>query len=144
MLRSGPSRKNGYPNEKLVGGSVHHGGPSPRVRAALAVQSDSTFEFQGPASLPTQDDDCKPVDLLLLEDLRGLGQPQFAIVVVILAVTLMAAPSVIAGMALLNNAFVLSQGSPRPDLDLSSLAVYARVLVGVALAFMVVRTPREQ
>lgn len=144
ILSSGPNRKNGYPHEKLVGGSVHHGGASPRVTAALAIQPNSTFEFRGPGPQPTQDVDCKPVDLLLLEDPRGPRQPQLAILVLILAVTLMAAPSLIAGMALLNNAIVLSQGSSRPDLDLSSVAVYARVLVGVALAFTVVRSPREQ
>lgn len=143
-LHSGPNRKGGYPCEKLAGASIYYGGPSARVTAALAVQPDSTFEFRGPASQPTQDVDCKPVDPLLLEDPRGLRQPRLAILVLILAVTLMAAPSLIAGMALLNNAFVSSQGSPRPDLDLSSVAVYARVLVAVALVFMVARAPREQ
>jgi hypothetical protein len=67
-----------------------------------------------------------------------------AILVLILATALMVAPGLIAGIELRNNFSVLTQGSPRSNLELSSLATYARVLVAVALAFVVVRTPREQ
>ena len=144
--RSGRGRKNDSAYKKLAGGSIYEGGPSPRVTDTLGVQtSSSPFEFRGPASQPTQGVDCTPVDLQLLEEgARGLRQPHLAILVLILATALMVAPGLIAGIELRNNFSVLTQGSPRSNLELSSLATYARVLVAVALAFVVVRTPREQ
>jgi len=143
--RSGDNCETLTPDHRSGSGySETRTGTAGQELAVYAVQLSHAFEFRESIVQPELESCSTPLDSHLSEDARGLGQPRFAISVLIVTALLMTAPSLIAGITMLNSSFDLSSGWSKQASDLSLGVSCAGLLVAIALALMVWKGPREQ
>ena len=143
--RSGDNCQTLNPDHRSGSGySETRTGTAGRELAVYAVQLSHAFEFRESIVQPELESCSTPLDSHLSEDASGLGQPRFAISVLIVTALLMTAPSLIAGITMLNSSFDLSYGWSKQASDLSLGVSCAGLLVAIALALMVWKSPREQ